>query len=109
MNIYMKIGKRNGKRKKKRNSQLAGPGGFSAQRARAGGPAGPAGPRRSGVAQADTVGAGPHISERRGRDGVERATRGAKRSGSTAGVVHGGSLPGAQFCDGGVVARHGWG
>jgi hypothetical protein len=26
--IYMKIGKRNGKRKKKRNSQLTGPGGF---------------------------------------------------------------------------------
>jgi hypothetical protein len=54
--IYMKIGKRNGKRKKKRNSQLAGLGGIF----------GPAGPRRSGAARADAVGAGPRVSERRG-------------------------------------------
>jgi hypothetical protein len=38
----MKMGKRNRKRKKKRNSQLARPGGgILAQRARAGGPLGP--------------------------------------------------------------------
>jgi hypothetical protein len=35
MNIYMKIGKRNGKGKKKRNSQLTGLGEILAQRARA--------------------------------------------------------------------------
>jgi hypothetical protein len=35
INIYMKIGKRNGKRKKKRNSKLTGPGGFWLGRARA--------------------------------------------------------------------------
>jgi hypothetical protein len=39
-------------------------------------------------------------SERRG---------GANRSSSTAGEVRGGSPPGAWFCDGGVVVRHGQG
>jgi hypothetical protein len=34
---------------------------------------------------------------------------GVNRSGSTAGEVHGGSPPGARFCDGGVAARHGRG
>jgi hypothetical protein len=91
-------GKRVGKGKKKRNSQLAGIGGISAQRARAWA-GGPAGPRRSGASRADVVGAGPRVSEMRGDEPV----------GSTAGEVHGGSPPRARFCDGGVVARHGWG
>jgi hypothetical protein len=50
MHKYMKIGKINGKRKKKRDFLLAGPGGFLAQpsaRARAGGPDGP--PARDGA------------------------------------------------------------
>jgi hypothetical protein len=42
--------------------------------ARAGAAGGPAGPRRSGAARADVVGAGPCVSERRGVNGVERAT-----------------------------------
>jgi hypothetical protein len=44
-------------------------GGVSAQpsaSARAGAAGGPAGPRRSGTARADAVGAGPRVSERRG-------------------------------------------
>jgi hypothetical protein len=54
------------KRKKKRNSLLTGPGGdfgpaSKGARARAGGPAGP---RRSGTAQAGAVGVGPRASER---------------------------------------------
>jgi hypothetical protein len=66
----MKIGKRNGKGKKKGDSQLAGPGGFRPSErggARAGARAGgPAGPWRSGAAWADAVGVGPCVSERRG-------------------------------------------
>jgi hypothetical protein len=34
---------------------------------------------------------------------------GANRLGPTAGEVRGDSLPGPRSCDGGVVARHGWG
>jgi hypothetical protein len=77
-------------------------------RARAGGPAGP---RRSGAARADAVGAGPCVSERRGVTAWSGRRRGggANRSSSTVGEVHGGSPPGARFCDGGEVARHGRG
>jgi hypothetical protein len=83
------------KGKKRRNSQLAGPGGrgISARRAWAGGPAGP---WRSDAARADAVGVGPRVSERRGGEPV----------GSTAGEVCGGSPPRVRFCDEGVVARH---
>jgi hypothetical protein len=59
----MKIGKRNGKRKKEREFSASWAGGISVQRARAGDPADP---RRSGAARADVVGVGPRISERRG-------------------------------------------
>jgi hypothetical protein len=46
-----------------------------------------------------------------GGNGMEQAIEGggANRSGSTAGEVRGGSPPGARFCDGGEVARHGRG
>jgi hypothetical protein len=92
------------KREKKRNSRLTGPrGGILAQRARAGGPADP---RRSGVARADAVGVGPHVSESRGVTTWSGRWRGANRSGSTAGEVCGGSSPGAWFCNDGAVARH---
>jgi hypothetical protein len=70
INIYMKMGKRNGKRKRKGNSCSLGPGAmFLAQpsaSARAGVAYGPAGPRRSGAARADAMGVGPHVNERRG-------------------------------------------
>ena len=74
----MKMGKRNGKRKKKRNSQLAGPrGDFGPASTGACSRAGDsAGPRRSSAARADAVGAGPRVSERSGVNGVERATEG---------------------------------
>jgi hypothetical protein len=57
-----------GKGKRKRNSQLSGPGEFrpNRARARARGLGGLAGPRRSGDSAADAVGAGPRVSERRG-------------------------------------------
>jgi hypothetical protein len=61
MHKYMKIGKRNGKRKKKRGFLLTGPRGILAQpsagaRAGAGGPVSP-------PAGDDTMGAGPRASE----------------------------------------------
>jgi hypothetical protein len=74
----MKIGKRNGKRKKEREFSASWAGGISAQRARAGDPADP---RRSGAARADVVGVGPRISERRGGNAVERATEGGESVG----------------------------
>jgi hypothetical protein len=77
----MKIGKRNGKRKKKGNSQLARSGGILAKRARARA-GGPAGPRRSGAARANVVGAGPHVSERRG----VTAWSGRRRGGEPVGL-----------------------
>jgi hypothetical protein len=106
MNIYMKIGKRNGKREKKRNSKLTGPGGILTQRARASArPRGQAArQRRNGAGMAPWARA--HVPEGGEADGVRR---GVNRSGSTAGEVCGGSLPGSRFCDGGVVAKHGRG
>jgi hypothetical protein len=68
------------KGKKRRNSQLAGPGGrgISARRAWAGGPAGP---WRSDAARADAVGVGPRVSERRGGGGgANRSARPPVRS-----------------------------
>jgi hypothetical protein len=74
MNIYMKIGKRNGKRKKKRNSELIGLGGFwpserERARARVGRrPTRPASGERRGDG---AMGVGPR-ARGRGADGVER-------------------------------------
>jgi hypothetical protein len=101
----MKMGKKKWKKEKEKefSASWAGGGRISAQRARAGGPVGP---RRSGAVRADAVGASPHVSEGRGGNGVERATEGVNRSGSTAGEVRGGCPSGARFCDGGVVAWH---
>jgi hypothetical protein len=69
--IYMKMGKRNGKRKRRRNFQLARPGGISAHpgaRARARGPTGLAAwEQQQGTAR----GAGSHAREREGADGVD--------------------------------------
>jgi hypothetical protein len=59
MHKYMKIGKRNGKRKKKRGFLLTGPGGIF-------GPAGP--PAGDGAGTAPWVWA--HVPARRGGDGV---------------------------------------
>jgi hypothetical protein len=44
----------------------------------------PGGPRRSRATRADAVGVGPHISERRGGNGVERATGGGGGGGAGA-------------------------
>jgi hypothetical protein len=68
-----------GKEKEKEFPARWAGGAFSAQpsaNARAGAAGSPAGPRRTGAARADAVGAGPRVSERRGVNGVERATEG---------------------------------
>jgi hypothetical protein len=108
--IYVEMGKE----KRKGISCSLGRGVFSAQSsasARTGAAGGPTGPQRSGAEQADAVGAGPCVSERRGVNGAERAPAGGgvQPVGSTAGDARGGSPPGSQFRDGEVVARHGWG
>jgi hypothetical protein len=73
--IYIN-GKKKWKKEKEKEFSASWAGGrISAQRARAGGPAGP---RRSKAARADAVGAGPHVSEGRGGNGVERATEGGE-------------------------------
>jgi hypothetical protein len=96
----MKMGKRNGKRKRKGNSCLLGRGvilahpGASARAGAAGGP------RRSGAARADAVGTGPHVSERRGGgvNGTERRRRGGGEPvGLTAGDARDGSPSWVQF------------
>ena len=74
-NYICENGKRNGKRKKKRNSRLTGPGGilaWSGAGARDRGQLGPDGPRGAGDGAADAVGAGPCARERGEADGVER-------------------------------------
>jgi hypothetical protein len=109
INIYMKIGKRNGKRKNKGDSQLAGPGGISAQRARARA-GGLAGPRRSGAAQADAVGVGPRVSERRGVTAWSGRRRGGEPVGLEAGVrdweARGGPFIGARGGEGAIDGVH---
>jgi hypothetical protein len=94
----MKMGKEMGKEKEKGfPARWAGGGGGSAQ------------PAHEGVAQADAMGAGPRVSERRGVNDAERAMEGGEPVGSTTGDARGGSPPGSRFRDGEVVARHGWG
>jgi hypothetical protein len=70
--------RQNGKRKRKGISCSLGRGVLAQSSASVAG--GLAGPRRSGAARADAVGAGPRISERRGVNGVERQRRGVNRS-----------------------------
>jgi hypothetical protein len=85
----------NGKRKKKRDFLLAGPGGVfgPAERERARGRGRrPSRPTKKGALTAQS-----------GR------WRGGEPVGSTAGDARGGSPPGSRFRIGEVVARHGWG
>jgi hypothetical protein len=103
----------NGKRKWKKKKEK----GFSASWA--GGNFGPASAGAGRRPSRPTVerrgvggrhGRGPTRQREEGGNDVERAKEGGpNRSGSTAGEVRGGSPPGARFCDGGVVARHGRG
>jgi hypothetical protein len=76
----MKIGKRNGKRKKKGNSQLAGPGGFRpSERGRARGHGQAAQPAHGGAARRGrTSWVRAHASARGGGNSVERATEGGR-------------------------------
>jgi hypothetical protein len=66
----MKMGKRNGKRKKKRNSKLTGSGGNFGPVGRgraASRPVGPRRPTRSGDGAADAMDVGPRAREAKGR------------------------------------------
>jgi hypothetical protein len=74
----MKIGKRNGKRKKKRNSQLAGSGGISAQRARARAGVGrrPSRPTEERSGAGERRGCGPTRQREEGGNDMERAMEG---------------------------------
>jgi hypothetical protein len=73
--IYMKMGKRNGKRKRRRNFQLAGPGGNfgppGRERARAGALAAQLAQLRGSDGGERRRGMGPHAREREGADGVD--------------------------------------
>jgi hypothetical protein len=86
INIYVKMGKRHGKRKKKRNSRLTGPGGFRPGRARAHGVAAKwaQSAHEEGDGATDTVGVGPRAREGEGRrrqgGGGERSAAGENRS-----------------------------
>jgi hypothetical protein len=83
INIYMKMGKRNGKRKRKGNSCSLGRGVILAHpnasvrgRGRR-----PTRPISGGDDGEQRRGAGPHVSERRGVNSVERAMKGGGRPG----------------------------
>jgi hypothetical protein len=105
----MKIGTRNGKRKKKGDSQLAGPGGDFGP-ASAGAGRRPSRPTKEQNSAGGRHGCGPTCQREEGVTTWSGQRKGgANRSGSTAGEVRGGSPPGARFCDGGVMARHGRG
>jgi hypothetical protein len=111
--MYVKMGKRNGKRKREKVSQLAEPGCFWPSRARArarshGQAAHSA--HQWGRRRGDDAVARAHMPEEGGADGAKQR-RGREES---AGVrpplkPRGGSPPWVRFCDGEVVARHGQG
>jgi hypothetical protein len=106
MNIYMKIGKRNGKRKKKRDSQLAGRGGDfgPAERGQVAHQA-----RQWGNGAGTVPWAWAHVPEEGGLT-ASSGDGGGEPAGAQPPVKpRGGSPPGLQFCDGGVVAKHGRG
>jgi hypothetical protein len=96
--MYMKMGKINGKRKRKRHFQLAGPGALAAQLAQLRGS--DDGERRRG--------AGPHAREREGADGVDgnRGRGGLDRS-PAGGESRGGSPPLVRSFGAEAVAKHG--
>jgi hypothetical protein len=70
----------------------------------------PTRPNSGGDGGEQRHGADPHVSERRGVNGAERATEGGRSTGARPPVKsHGGSPSWVRFCGGGVVARHGRG
>jgi hypothetical protein len=105
--IYVKMGKRIGKRKKKKNSQLAGRGDFGPVSAGVG--RRPSRPTEERRGMGGRHGRGPMRQREEGVTAWSGRWRGGEPVGSTAGEVRGGSPLGARFCDEGVVARHGRG
>jgi hypothetical protein len=77
INIYMKMGKRNGKRKRNGNSCSLGRGVILAHPGAAGGPLGPT----AGETAGNGAVARAHTSARGGVNGAERATEGGGRPG----------------------------
>jgi hypothetical protein len=108
--IYMKMGKRNGKRKRKGISCSLGRGGFGpAERECARGRGRrPSRPTKERHGAGRRRGRGPTRQREEGVNGAERRRRGGELVGSTAGDARGVSPPRSWFCDGEVVARHGW-
>jgi hypothetical protein len=107
----MKMGKRNGKRKRKRNFQLAGPGGGGEISAHPGASAGALAAQLAQLRGSDDGerhrGAGPHAREREGADGVDgNGGRGGFDRSPAGGKSRSGSLPLVRFFGGEAVARH---
>jgi hypothetical protein len=106
-NYIYENGKKKWEKKKRREFLLAGPGGDL----------GPPGRGRwpswlisEGDGGERCHGAGPHVSEGRGVNGVEQRRRGGSSTGARSPVKsRGGSPPWVRFCGGGAVARHGRG
>jgi hypothetical protein len=107
--IYMKMGKRNGKRKRKRNFQLAGPGGISAHQARARARAclRPSWPSCAGRRRGTAPWRGPARQREGGADGVNDTEEGGLDRGPAGGESRGGSPPWVRFFGGEAVAKHG--
>jgi hypothetical protein len=106
------MGKRKGKKKKRRNSPANWAGGiFGPTGASASGRARfrPTWPSRAGRRRGKRCcGAGPHAREG-GENGVNDTEGGARaRPGPVVGEFRGGSPPSVRFCDVGAVAEHGW-
>jgi hypothetical protein len=103
-------GKKKREQKRKRNFQLAGPGGISAHqtRARARGRAcGPAGPAVRGDGGGRRRGAGPHARDREGLTALTARRKGGLDRGPAGGESRGGSPPWVRFFGGEAVAKHG--
>jgi hypothetical protein len=108
--IYMKMGKRNGEKKKKREFLLAGPRGDFGPPGRERGRR-PTRPIREGDGGGRCCGASPHVSEGREVNGAKQQRRGGERSTGARPPVksRGGSPPWVWFYGGGAMARHGRG
>jgi hypothetical protein len=98
-----------GKRKRKRNFQLAGPGGILAHhaRARAGACLRPSWPSCAGDGGGRRRGAGPHAREREGLTALTARRKGGLDRGPAGGESRGGSPPWVRFFGGEAVAKHG--
>jgi hypothetical protein len=105
----MKMGKRKGKRKRRRDFQLAGPGEISAHqaRARAGACLRPSWPSCAGRRRGTAPWRGPARLRKGGADDVDGTEEGGLDWGPAGGEFRGGSPPWVRFFGGEAVAKHG--